>query len=108
MALGFTKSKEDSNLCFKVEDIRPMMLLLYVDDLFFTGKEELIKDESRLTIEFEIKDLGMVISRNGGVEKCRWNLPGTREVCSRDPKEVQDDRMQGHDHTYGIEHEVIE
>ena len=32
----------------------------------------------------------------------------TRKVCSRDPEEVQDDGMQGHDHTYGIEHEAIE
>ena len=32
----------------------------------------------------------------------------TREVCSRDPEEVQDDGMQGHDHNYGIEPESIE
>ena len=30
------------------------------------------------------------------------------EVCSSDPKEVQDDGLQGHDHTYGIELEAIE
>ena len=39
--------------------------------------------------------------------KCRWNLPGTREVCDRDPEEVQDDGMQGHDHTYGFEHKLL-
>ena len=33
-SLGFTKSKEDSNLYYKVEDGNPVMLLLYVDDLF--------------------------------------------------------------------------
>ena len=57
MTLGFTESKADSNLCFKVEDRRPMMLLLYVDDLFLTGKEELIKDARRklIAIEFELK-----------------------------------------------------
>ena len=27
------------------------------------------------------------------------NLPRTREVCSRDPEEIQDDGLQGHDHT---------
>ena len=43
MALGFTKSKADSNLYFKVESKMPVMLMLYVDDLFLTGKEELIK-----------------------------------------------------------------
>ena len=61
VTLGFTKSKADSNLCFKVEGRRPMMLLLYVDDMFLTGKEELIKDAGRrLAVEFEIKNLGMM------------------------------------------------
>ena len=81
MILGFTESKVDSNLCFKVEGGRPMMLLLCVYALF---------------------------SRHGGVAECRWNLPRTREVCSIDPKEVQDGGLQGHDHTYGIEPEAIE
>ena len=43
MALGFTESKAYSNLCFKVEGGTLVMLLLYVDELFLTGKEELIK-----------------------------------------------------------------
>ena len=64
MTLDFTKSKVDSNLCFKVEGGRPVMLLLCVDAL------------------------GMEV----------W----TREVCSRDPEEVQDDGLHGHNHTYGI------
>ena len=34
MTLDFTKSKVDSNLCFKVEVGRRMMLLLCVDALF--------------------------------------------------------------------------
>jgi hypothetical protein len=34
MSLGFTKSKEDSNLYFKVVDGGLVILLLYVDDLF--------------------------------------------------------------------------
>ena len=38
MDLGFTKSKVDSNLDFKVEGGRPVMLLLYLDDLFLTEK----------------------------------------------------------------------
>ena len=37
-ALGFTESKADSNLYFKVEGGRPLMLMLYVDDLFLTEK----------------------------------------------------------------------
>ena len=34
MTLGFTESKSDSNLCFKVEGGRPVMLMLCVDALF--------------------------------------------------------------------------
>ena len=35
------------------------------------------------------------------------NLARTREVWSRYSEEVQDDGLQGRDHTYGIEHEAI-
>ena len=60
MPLDFTESKVDSNLYFKVEGRRPMMLLLYVDDLFSTGKEEIIKYARRLAAEFKMKDMGMI------------------------------------------------
>ena len=43
---------------------------------------------------------------HGGVVEYGWNLLGERELCSRDPEEVQDDGL--HDHTYGIEYEAIE
>ena len=77
-----------------------MLLLLYVDDLLLTSEEKLIKDsKSKLVAEFEMKDLDMM-HYFLGMEVCQ-NLPGTREVCSRYPEEVQDDGMQGHDH-YGI------
>ena len=33
-SLGFTKSKANSNLYYKVEEGNPVILLLYVDDLF--------------------------------------------------------------------------
>ena len=38
--LGFTKSKADPNLYMKVMDDEPVILLLYVDDLFLTGNEK--------------------------------------------------------------------
>ena len=41
-SLGFTKSKADSNLYYKVEDGNPVMLLLYVDDLFVTSMDGLM------------------------------------------------------------------
>ena len=55
------KSKEDSNLYYKVEDGNTVMLLLYVDDLFVTGMDGLIVDTKiKLAAEFEMKDLGMM------------------------------------------------
>ena len=60
-SLGFTKSKADSNPYYKDEDANPVMLLLYVDDLFVIGMDRLIADTKRkLAVEFEMKDLGMM------------------------------------------------
>ena len=44
MSLGFTKSKADYNLYNKVVDDGIMILLLYVDDLFFKGEDKLIRE----------------------------------------------------------------
>jgi hypothetical protein len=61
MSLGFTKSKADPNLYYKVVDGGPVILLLYVDDMFLTGDEKLITESKRkLTTEFKMKDLGMM------------------------------------------------
>ena len=49
-----------------------------------------------------------LFSRHGGLAECRWNFLGTREIYGRDPEEVWEDGLQGHDHTYGIEPEAIE
>ena len=46
-SLGFTKSKADSNLYYKVEEGNIVILLLYVDDLFVTGEDGLIADMPR-------------------------------------------------------------
>ena len=43
MNLGFTDSKVDSSLCFNVEGEIPVMLLLYVDDLFLIEKRKSLK-----------------------------------------------------------------
>jgi hypothetical protein len=59
--LSFTKSKVDSNLYFKVMNDEHGILLLYVDDLFLTGEENLIIDcKKKLVAEFEIKDIGLM------------------------------------------------
>jgi hypothetical protein len=60
-SLGFTKSKADSNLYFKVMNNESVILLLYVDDLFLTREENLIIEyKKRLASEFEKKDLGLM------------------------------------------------
>jgi hypothetical protein len=60
-SLGFTKSKEDSNLYFKIMNNEPAILLLYVDDLFLIGEEKLITEcKKRLASEFEMKELGLM------------------------------------------------
>jgi hypothetical protein len=60
-SLGFTKSKADSSLYFKIMNNEPVILLLYVDDLFLTGEEKLITEcKKRLASEFEMKDLGLM------------------------------------------------
>ena len=43
MTLGFSEIKADSNLFFKVEGGRLVMLLLYVDDLFLTRKRNSLR-----------------------------------------------------------------
>ena len=44
-----------------MEDERPAILLLYIDELFLTDDEELIIDvRRRLAIEFKMKELGMM------------------------------------------------
>ena len=87
------------------------MLLLYVDDLFLTRKEALIKDATKESF-YRVLDEGLgydaLLSRHGCVEECIWNLPYTREVCNGYLGEVWDDGLQGHGHNYGIELESIE
>ena len=43
MVVGFIESNSGSNLYFKVEGGIPMMLLLYVDDLFLIEKRNSLK-----------------------------------------------------------------
>jgi hypothetical protein len=40
--LGFSKSHENPNIYYKAVKNAPMILLLYVDDLFLAGAESLI------------------------------------------------------------------
>eukprot|EP00253_Pinus_taeda_P024926 PITA_24926 len=57
--MGFVKSGADPNLYYLVVENEPLILVLYVDDLFLTGSSRLIKDyKENLAIEFNMKDLG--------------------------------------------------
>lgn len=60
LSLGFKKSDVDLNLYFKVVDGEPLILLLYVEDLFLAGAKVLTDQCKRESIsEFEMKDLGL-------------------------------------------------
>ena len=50
--MGFTKSKADPNLYLKVVEDEPVILLLYVDDLFLTGNEKQIIECKNSAEEF--------------------------------------------------------
>eukprot|EP00253_Pinus_taeda_P036605 PITA_36605 len=57
--MGFVKSDADPNLYYRVVENEPLILVLYVDDLFVTGSSRLIGDcKKNLATEFDMKDLG--------------------------------------------------
>ena len=59
--MGFTKSRADPNLYPKVVEDEPIILLLYLDDLFLTGNEkQIMESKKKLAEEFEMKDLGLM------------------------------------------------
>ena len=49
--MGISKSKVDPNLYFKVIEDEPVILLLYVDDLFLTGNEKQIMESKNKLAE---------------------------------------------------------
>jgi len=61
MSLGFTKSDADPNLYYQVVDDDPLILVLYVDDLFLVGVERhIVWCKRELASEFKMKDLGLM------------------------------------------------
>jgi hypothetical protein len=60
-SMGFTKSEADPNLYLLQVGKDPLILVLYVDDMFLTGVEELIaRCKKDLASEFEMKDIGLM------------------------------------------------
>ena len=47
MKLGFTRSNNYPKICFKVDRENPLILVLYVDDLFLIGVNRLIHQWKR-------------------------------------------------------------
>ena len=59
--MGFTKSEVNPNLYLIQVGEDPLILVLYVDDLFITGAEKLIASCKRdLASEFKMKDIGLM------------------------------------------------
>ena len=59
--LGFTRSKDDHCVYFKLIDDRVIYLVLYVDDMLLVGNDkEIIQDlKTQLFSKFDMKDLGV-------------------------------------------------
>jgi hypothetical protein len=61
LQMGFEKSDADPNLYFIIRGEDTLILILYVDDLFITGAEDLIADcKLGLASEFEMSDIGLM------------------------------------------------
>ena len=59
--MEFFKSDADPNLYHLVVENEPLILVLYVDDLFLIGSSRLIKDcKKNLATKFNMKDLGQM------------------------------------------------
>ena len=59
--MGFIKCGADPNLYYLRVGDEPLILVLYVDDLFLTRSSRLIKDyKEKLAAEFDMKDLGLM------------------------------------------------
>ena len=61
MILGFTKIYWDPNLYYKFFDGDPLILVLYVDNMFLTRVERLIVGcKTQLASELQMKDIGLM------------------------------------------------
>jgi hypothetical protein len=61
LQMGFEKSDVDPNLYYIIRGENTLIFILYVDDLFITGAENLIVEcKLGLTSEFEMSDIGLM------------------------------------------------
>ena len=60
-SMGFQKSDADLNLYFIMVGDDPLVIMLYVDDLFITGRERPIAScKKDLTAEYEMTNIGLM------------------------------------------------
>ena len=59
--LGYTKCEADVNLYHIMVEGKPLIIVLYVDDLILTGDDQLIQScKEDLAREFQMKDMGLM------------------------------------------------
>jgi hypothetical protein len=61
LGLGFTRSKADQCVYFKLIDDHFIYLVLYVDDMLMIGndKDIILDEKTQLSSKFDVKDLGV-------------------------------------------------
>jgi hypothetical protein len=62
--MGFTKSEADSNLYYIIVGGEPLILVLYVDDLFLTGLEKLIVECVKIWVPWKVVPLLLWVSND--------------------------------------------
>jgi hypothetical protein len=87
--MGFEKSDADPNLYYIIRGEDMLILILYVDDLFITGAEDLIAEcKLGLALEFEMSDIGLMhyflgMEDQGGMEGGGTHISWAGEVCCK-------------------------
>ena len=102
--LGFTKSDVDPNIYYKIVEDEPLVLVLYVDDLFLIGNEKLIAwCKKKLAFEFDMKDLGFdaLLLRIRSVAEAEGNFPKSRKIHHQYTEEIRNVRLQVHSYSDG-------
>jgi hypothetical protein len=82
--MGFEKCEVYPNLYYIVVGEDPLILVLYVDDLFITGAERLIVGcKESLASEFKMKDIGLMHYFLGleVLAGARTHLSRTGKIC---------------------------
>lgn len=91
LSIGFTKSGVDPNLYYILVGNDPLILVLYVDDLFLVGVEELMtgcKNIFDCRVRNEGYWLDALLLGVRGMAEIGRNLPWSREVYSRDLEKI--------------------